>query len=137
MTLQRTIATGLFLLAFTTSGCSSGAKEARYKVSGKVTFQGQPVEKGEITFANDAAGQVNSSQLGSGGSYATELTAGDYRVYIAPPLIEGKGTPDSPPDMVPDPSVKNIPKKYWVQETSGLTAHVDKDKREFNFELKP
>ena len=118
-------------------GCNSGDKLARYQISGKVTYQGQPVETGEITFADPKAGQVNSSQLGSGGSYSTELPAGDYRVSVAPPLVEGKASADSPPDMVPDPSVKNIPKKYWVQETSGLTAQVAKDKREFNFELKP
>jgi hypothetical protein len=118
-------------------GCNSSDKLARYQISGKVTSQGQPVEKGEITFSDPATGQVNSSPLGSGGSYSMELPAGDYKVSIAPPLVEGKGTPDSPPDMIPDPSVKNIPKKSWVQETSGLTAQVAKDKREFNFDLKP
>lgn len=124
------------LLLLLASGCTSGDGAARYQVSGKVTFQGQPVERGEITF-DTGAGQVNSSQLGSGGSYSLELPAGDYKVFIAPPLTEGKGTPDSPPDMIPDPTVKNIPKKYWVQETSRLTAQVAKDKREFDFDLKP
>jgi hypothetical protein len=33
--------------------------------------------------------------------------------------------------------VKNIPKKYWRQETSGLSAQVVKDKTKFIFELKP
>jgi hypothetical protein len=118
-------------------GCDSGDKVPRYRVTGKVTFQGQPVERGEITFENPAAGQVNSSPLESGGSYATELPAGDYLVSVAPPLVETKGTGDSPPDQIPDPAVKNIPKKYWRQEKSGLTAQVAKDKRSFDFELKP
>lgn len=119
-------------------GCSDGDELARYKVSGTVTFQGQPVEKGEITFnPTDATGQVNSSLLGSGGSYSTELPAGNYKVNIAPPLVEVKGAADTPPDNLPDPSVKNIPKKYWVQETSGLSAQVANDKREFSFDLKP
>lgn len=131
----RFIGLSLFILTFL--GCSAGDQQARYQVNGKVTYQGQPVEKGIITFEPGAAGQVNSSPLGAGGSYSTELPAGDYRVYIAPPLVEGKGTPDSPPDEIPDPSVKNIPKKYHVPETSKLTAQVDKDKREFNFDLKP
>jgi hypothetical protein len=135
--LHRWLAAALAFGALAALGCGSDGGQARYQISGKVTFQGQPVEKGEITFANDAAGQVNSSPLGSGGSYSMELPAGDYRVYIAPPLVEGKGTPDSPPDMLPDSSVKNIPKKFWVQETSGLKATVDKDKREFDFDLKP
>lgn len=119
------------------AGCSSGDKMARYRVSGKVTYQGQPVEQGEITFEDPAAGQVNSSPLGAGGSYALDLPAGDFRVSVAPPLVETKGTGDSPPDKVPDPAVKNIPKRYWTQEKSGLTAQVTKDKRTFDFDVKP
>ena len=65
-----------------------------------------------------------------------ELPAGDFRVSVAPPLVEIKGTGDSPPDMIPK-KVNNIPKKYWVQETSGLTATIAKDKRTFDFDLKP
>jgi hypothetical protein len=118
------------------AGCGSGDKLARFKVTGKVTFQGQPVEEGTITFEDPAAGQVNSSPLGSGGSYLLELPAGEFHVSISPPLVETKGTGDSPPDMVPK-KVNNIPKKYWVQEKSRLSALVAKDKRKFDFELKP
>ena len=125
------------LVALLAIGCGPINKVPRYKVSGKVTYQGQPVERGEITFEDPTAGQVNSSSLGSGGSYALEVPAGDYRVSIAPPLVETKGTADSPPDQVPDPSVKNIPKRYWTQEKSGLSAQVAKDKQSFDFDLKP
>jgi hypothetical protein len=124
------LTTSLFLL-----GCGSG-DAGRYTVTGKVTFQGQPVEQGEITFEDPTAGQVNSSQLGSGGSYSLDVPAGDFKVSVAPPLIEMKGTADSPPDMVRNPAVKNIPKKYWVRETSGLSAKVDKNAKAFDFELK-
>jgi hypothetical protein len=116
-------------------GCGSG-DAGRYTVTGKVTHQGQPVEQGEITFEDPAQGQVNSSPLGSGGSYSLEVPAGDFKVSVAPPLVETKATADSPPDMVRNPAVKNIPKKYWVQETSGLSAKVDKSAKTFDFELK-
>jgi len=33
--------------------------------------------------------------------------------------------------------VANIPKKYWVQETSGLSAKVEPTKKTFDFDLKP
>ena len=132
-----TISKSLLLLCVLSAGCGSGDKLARYRVTGKVTYQAQPVEQGEITFEDPAAGQVNSSPLGSGGSYGLELPAGDYRVSVAPPLVETKGTGDSPPDKISDPTVKNIPKKYWRQESSGLTAQVAKDKRTFDFDLKP
>jgi hypothetical protein len=117
-------------------GCGSGDKNPRYKVSGKVSYQGQPVGEGTITFENPDAGQVNSSPLSSGGTYAVDLPAGAYKVSIAPPLVETKGTADSPPDLVPK-KVNNIPKKYWVQETSALSAGVAKDNRSFDFDMKP
>ena len=123
------------LLACAIAGCDAD-KQARYKVAGKVSYQGQPVEEGEITFEDPAAGQVNSSPLGPGGSYALELPAGDYRVSVAPPLVEVKSTADTPPDMV-EKKVNNIPKKYRTQEKSGLSAQVAKDKRTFDLDLKP
>jgi hypothetical protein len=124
------------LLACLVAGCGSSDKLARYKITGKVTFQGQPVEEGQITFEDPTNGQVNSGTLSSGGNYSTELPAGDFKVSISPPLVETKGTGDSPPDMIPK-KVNNIPKKYWVQEKSGLSATVAKDKRTFDFDLKP
>jgi hypothetical protein len=124
------------LIALFAIGCGPGNKIPRYKVSGKVMYQGQPVEEGAITFENPAAGEVNSSPLGAGGAYSLEVPAGDYKVSISPPLVETKGTADSPPDTVPK-QVNNIPKKYWVQESSGLSAQVAKDKRTFDFEMKP
>lgn len=117
-------------------GCSGDGSPPRYTVTGKVSHQGQPVEKGTIQFENPTAGQSNSSALGSGGAYSLELQAGDYKVSIIPPTILTKGTGDSPPDEIPDPSVKNIPKKYRVVESSALSAQVDKDKQTFDFDLK-
>jgi len=118
------------------AGCGQGDKFPRYKVSGKVTYQSQPVEEGTITFEDPTTGQTNEGTLGSGGAYSTELPPGGFKVSVSPPLIETKGTGDSPPDKVPK-KVGNIPKKYWVQETSGLSAEVSKDKRSFDFDLKP
>jgi hypothetical protein len=119
-----------------TQGCGQADKFPRYKISGKVTYQSQPVEEGTITFEDPTTGQVNSGALGSGGAYSTELPPGGFKVSVSPPLVETKGTGDSPPDMIPK-KVNNIPKKYWVQETSGLSADISKDKRSFDFDLKP
>ena len=118
------------------AGCSGDDSQARYTVAGKVTHQGQPVEHGVIQFENQAAGQSNSSPLGAGGTYSLDVPAGDYKVSVIPPTIMTKGTGDSPPDEIPDPNVKNIPKKYRVVESSGLTAQVAKDQRSFDFDLK-
>jgi hypothetical protein len=124
------------LISLFAAGCGSGDKQGRLKVTGKVTYQGQAVDQGTITFENPVAGQVNSSPLGAGGDYSLDVPAGEYKVSVSPPLVQTKGTADSPPDMVPK-KVNNIPKKYWVQETSGLSAPIAKDKRTFDFDLKP
>ena len=126
-----------FALAFVSvTGCGPSDPLARYTVTGKVAYQGQPVEEGTITFEDPTAGQVNSSPLGAGGAYSVELPAGDFQVSVSPPLVETKAGPDSPGDMAPK-KVANIPKKYWVQETSGLSAKVERDKKLFDFDLKP
>src|SRR5437868_4408997 len=68
----------LLVLACLITGCGPGDKLARYKVTGNVTYQGQSVEEGTITFENPTAGEVNSSPLIAGGSYSLEVPAGDY-----------------------------------------------------------
>lgn len=127
---------GCSLLFVSAAGCGPSDPLARYPVKGKVSFQGQPVEEGTITFEDPSAGQVNSSPLAAGGAYSLELPAGDFKVSVAPPLVETKAGPDSPGDMVPK-KVANIPKKYWVQEKSGLTARVERDNTTFDFDLQP
>jgi hypothetical protein len=124
------------VLATLIAGCGPSDPLARYSVSGKVTYQGKPVEEGTITFEDPAAGQVNSAELGSGGSYSVELPAGDFKVSVSPPLVETKAGPDTPGDLVPK-KVANIPKKYWVQESAGISAKVTSDQTTFDFELKP
>ena len=132
----RWLVVSLFLpVLISTLGCGAGDKNPRYKITGKVTYQGQPVEEGTITFEDPATGQVNSSPLSSGGVYSLDLPVGDYKVSVSPPLVEVKSTADTPPDMLPK-KVNNIPKKYWILESSGLTAQIAKDKRTFDFDLK-
>lgn len=118
------------------AGCTGDGSQARYTVTGKVTHQGQPVEKGMIQFENPSAGQSNSAPLGSGGTYSLDVPAGDYKVTVFPPTIMGKATADSPADEIADPSVKNIPTKYRVILSSPLSAQVDKGKLSFDFDLK-
>jgi hypothetical protein len=124
----------LVVACLTFAGCTSDS--GRYTVTGKVAYQGQPVEEGTITFEDPAAGQVNSATLAAGGTYSVELPAGDFRVSVSPPLVETKGGPDSPGDMAPK-KVANIPRKYWVPETSALSAKIAQDKKTFDFDLKP
>jgi hypothetical protein len=110
--------TSLLLL----TGCGGG--EATYSVSGKVTYQGQPVTGGLINFL--ASGQQPlGGAIESDGSYAFDLPAGEYQVRI-----------DTPPEM---PSTwkegdqqttlgpRQVPEQFASYSTSGLQATVSDD----------
>ncbi len=132
------VAVAAFSLVGLLVGCSgSGGPEVKtVTVSGKVTFQGQPVEEGTITFENTETGHVGSAELGSEGAYSVELPVGHYAVAITPPMVEVPNTADSPggEDFK---DVDNIPEKYWNSATSGLTAQVDENNTTHDFDMKP
>src|SRR5688572_17298853 len=106
---------GTLFVALATAGCGeSGPPVGR--VSGKVTYQGQPVTEGTVSFYSDAAGYAAEAQLGNEGSYRIEtedggLHVGDYVVSIHPPMELGPPDPRTPQVMI-EKDVANIPKKY-------------------------
>ena len=83
------------------AGC--GPAEVLGRVSGKVTFQGEPVERGMILFQNEEKGVFMTADLETDGSYEVDMARGKglplgiYRVSLSPPL--------------PDPSERRCP---WV-----------------------
>ena len=77
-------ATGLVAVAILalTAGCDNGPPTG--KVRGKVTFKGQPVKEGRVTFLNPKEGGTYEALIGSDGSYAISLgvNVGEYVVEI-------------------------------------------------------
>lgn len=74
------------LLALTAAGCNQNSGPPRYKVSGEVTFAGQPIPNGMIIFTPD------SSQGNSGPQGVAQIKDGKYDT-AAP---EGKGIGGGP-----------------------------------------
>lgn len=70
-------------LAFASSGCGSGDGLPRRAVSGTVTLDGQPLEKGLITF-------MPAGQGGDSTSAAAEVSAGSFSVARDVGLVPGK-----------------------------------------------
>ncbi len=113
-------------------GCGSrGVPVAR--VSGRVTFRGEPVALGEVIFLSDA-GYGSSSPLNEDGTFTLVsehgrgIPLGEYAVAITPP----------DPDEFPDPDgmkFRNIPEKYRHFGSSGLTAVVESGSNVFEFHL--
>lgn len=144
---------GLFLLAgcsvLALSGCG-GAKEDEwsakrpktYKVQGKVTYNGQPVDGAIVSFQSTgtevrgATGTTNASGEFQLRTFEANDGAvpGTHKVTVTKSVVSG-GDPsyfdvDSPnygkePPPEAQPSTKHlVPEKYGSFETSGLTAEV-------------
>ncbi len=115
------------ILAACLPGCSQGEKLGA--VSGKVTFQGQPVKEGLVMFVNKAKGIHMTAPLDAEGKYkvvmakGAGLPPGDYQVTVNPPII------DAPMGAGPMkmPVYPNIPLKYRNAQTSGLTLTVTEE----------
>lgn len=114
------------------SGCGDDNALERHPVSGTVTFQGQPVQEGNVNFRNEEHG--GGGMIDPTGAYTVEggLPAGTYLVYITPPDIQ------TPPTFGRDgtaaPAAKeypNIPQKYRLPATSELSADIKAGENEF------
>jgi major membrane immunogen (membrane-anchored lipoprotein) len=145
---QSTIALGLsaMVVVMGCGGDDSGL-DRRYKVTGKVTYNGANVPKGTVTFVptkplppqgRAASGEIKDGyySLSTAGNNDGAL-AGDYNVAIVAMDIDLASAASSKEeggrihegDAKFIKAVKNakklIPDKYGVSETSGLKATVD------------
>jgi uncharacterized lipoprotein YmbA len=82
------------------AGCSGGDAQTRYRVSGEVKFNGEPVQYGEVLFTPDGA-QGNSGAQGiaeiKNGRYDTQGSrapgvAGGPTVVVVTALQDDRGT---------------------------------------------
>ena len=125
------------LSSFLIVGCFPSGPEVG-EVSGKVSFKGQPVKEGTVTFLNPSEGGAGESPIGANGSYTIpELVVGDY-IVIVTPLMEMKDTdPGKSPPAPVEKSAPNIPVKYRQQGLTPLKSPVKKGKNEFQIEMSP
>ena len=130
------------ILAGLTVGCGPGAEPhpETVPVQGKVTYKGQPVPRGTITFQPDA-GQPATGEIQPDGSYRLGTygqddgaVPGHHRVMIIANTADPTKIPGSSPGYVPPKDL--VPKSYGQIDTSGLTADVTKDKATYDFDLK-
>ena len=134
------IAIGLFAVAaVAVSGCGpAGLPQA--EVSGKVTFQGQPVADVLVTFTPERGpGALGKTDADGNYSLMTKkpgdgAVIGRHVVSIkqqSQGMILEKG---QPPRMAPPPKVV-IPPKFAENASSGLSADVKDEENVINFDL--
>jgi hypothetical protein len=94
----RRVAVIALVLGWTGCGNPSSNQPAGQKIWGKVTFDGQPVAKGTISFEPEDPGQSPSgAQFQSDGRYEVNVPPGRYKINIgkieAPPPQAGGNAP--------------------------------------------
>jgi hypothetical protein len=109
------------------------------RVSGTVTYKGQPVTKGTVSFVATVATRRNATgSLDQGGHYVLQTEnpgdgaeLGDYEVAI---FSHEEEVLDYQP-KVPVKVERLIPEKYENPKNSGLKKTVARGTNTFNFEL--
>jgi major membrane immunogen (membrane-anchored lipoprotein) len=151
-----------FCLAMSLGGCGSDdGLGKRYSVYGTVSYNGQPVEKGEIAFVpEDPGGRAASGVIENGsytlstignrdgalpGKYKVTVTAREVDVAKAEALFKEKAKKgkDVQTSIIPKEFMtkaaksakNNVPVKYSAPDTSKLTAEVKEQSNSIPFEL--
>lgn len=121
------VATSVASLA-SLAGCGDNRHAGKYEVSGTVSWEGTPVEKGFITF-EPADGKPAEAGPIERGRYSFHAYPGKNRVVIRAEKIEGFNKGMNQPNVV-----QYIPATYNVQ--SELSAEVTADgANSFDFPL--
>jgi len=134
---RRTVLLLSLALSLIFAGCGSG--EVKGRVSGKVTFQGQPVSEGIVVFRHAEMGVHITAELQSDGSYRVVsakgmgLPLGTFHVCVCPPPIHVATAVGGPPPKIKQYS--NIPQKYRDVKTSGLTLTVKQGDNSFDIAM--
>jgi hypothetical protein len=123
----------LSFIAFSFGLCGCGGNVST--VSGKVTLEGNILDKGDIGFHQAEGVVVSTTRINQDGSYKIGAEAktlpGNYKVVIiANEVSIGKG-----PGNVPMPT-RITPLAYSSKEQTPLKAELKAGSNEFNFDLK-
>jgi hypothetical protein len=142
------IAVLVFSIVLSAAGCGSSSSS----VSGKVSYKGQPLRGGTISFFGDKDWTA-SSHLSEEGAYSiANVPPGQVRIAVetktARPPTPPRGAMPKPPKDAPVPKGSMydtegqakryvpIPDQYADKDRSGLTYDVKPGKHEHNIELK-
>ncbi len=122
-------------------GCSSGDRPV--PVRGSVTYRGEPLPNALVVFMPETPGVLPASGLTDRAGRFELMTraphdgafAGKHRVTIT-----ARGPAAAPADstlgLPSEPGEPLIPDKYFMPDTSGLTAEVPREGLRIDFALK-
>lgn len=130
----------LCILCLAIVGCGqqeySGAK--RYPLSGKATYDGQPIDWGSISFLPESGGQRVSGGLITEGTYlvpeAQGANAGQHRIEIRWNKKTGRKLRDPDSGEMYDERKEYLPPRFHAE--SDLTVDISAKQTTFDFDLK-
>lgn len=130
----------LALFCLLVAGCGGGA-DGRLQISGKVTFEGDPVDDGKIVFMPSLDGLPMATTAIVNGEYEIPAShgprAGEYLVKIeAYKMVKDPSIPPHP--YLDDPNQGMVPKQYLPKkfnQASTLKAAIDPSKSNYDFDL--
>jgi len=107
------------------------------EVSGKLTFKGNPVAEGRVSFMNSEAGTGGEGKVTNGTfALSAPLPTGEYKVMVLPLVVRqqegGKG-----PEVGVEKPAPDIPQKYRVIGTTTLKATVKEGKNDLTLDMTP
>jgi hypothetical protein len=108
-------------------------------VKGKITFKGQPVTEGSVTFTNPTEGGTAGADIKPDGTYVVQgdVAVGEYLVMITPPIHMVDTDPGKSPPAPEEKPAPNIPPKYRGPASTPLRAPVKAGPNTFDFDMKP
>ena len=122
------------------AGCGSGEGDLG-NVSGRVTFQDEPVGQVVVLFSSSETGVHIEAEVDQDGRYelrgvaAQGLPPGTYRVAVQPPPV------DLPVGPIPKgfqvPKYPKIPPKYRSVDTSDLKYRISSGANQFDIFMQP
>lgn len=120
------------ITTLTLSGCQPAGKP-QGKISGKVTFQGNPVTAGEVNLFQKSTGVAVTAPLDSAGHFTVvpPMDTGTYNISIIPPRPK-QLPPGTPPEQLPP---FPVPQKYQDPAQSDLTKEITTGNNELDIAI--
>jgi hypothetical protein len=133
--------TVLLVVATFAAGCGEPNPLGRRAVHGAVSFQGKPVDYGQIQFQpEDPQHGVSSGAMISDGKYQIKMSQGlppgSYLVMISSPDRGQQEKVEGPPGDERTLAKERIPANYNLRTTLKLEVPKARGSYEANFELK-
>jgi hypothetical protein len=113
------------------SGCGSSLST----VSGNVTLDGKPLEKGAISYVPANAKDSPATAEISGGKYELQVMAGKNAVQISAPVVVGKRKEYEGPDApLVEITEESVPPKYNSETTLSFDVQPGKNSKDWAIE---